>query len=140
MNFSVKSIGTVRHESHTVPRHYSVSDVAGRLVIDPEYTPGLKDVKPGDSITVLFIFDRAPEFDLSLLVQKPPHTGIETGVFSICSPVRPNPVGLSVVSVEKVEGNVIHVKGLDMFDGTPIIDIKPAFPPPPKEDRGGAKP
>lgn len=132
MNFSMKPIGVVRHESQAVPRHYSVSDVSGRLVMNPEYTLGLKDIKPEDKIVVLFVFDRSPEFDPSLLVQKPPHTGIETGVFSICSPVRPNPVGLSVLTVEKVEENVIYVKNLDMFDGTPIIDIKPSFPPPGK--------
>lgn len=132
MNFAMKPIGIVRHESQTVPRHYSVSDVPGRLVINPEYTTGLKDIKPGDKIVVLFIFDRSPEFDPSLLVQKPPHTGIETGVFSICSPVRPNPVGLSVLTVDRVEENVLFVTGLDMFDGTPIIDIKPSFPPPAK--------
>ncbi|MBI5843930.1 MAG: tRNA (N6-threonylcarbamoyladenosine(37)-N6)-methyltransferase TrmO [Deltaproteobacteria bacterium] len=132
MNYSMKPIGVVRHESQTVPRHWSVSDVSGRLVINPEYTTGLKDIRPGDKITVLFVFHRAPEFDPSLLIQKPPHTGIETGVFSICSPVRPNPVGLSVLTVGRVEENVIFVTGLDMFDGTPIIDIKPSFPPPAK--------
>lgn len=132
MSFSINPIGTVRHESRTVPRHYSVSDVSGRLVIDPQYTLGLKDIKPGDEIVVLFVFDRSEEFNPSLLVQRPPHTGADTGVFSICSPRRPNPVGLSVVKVDKVEDNVVFVHGLDMFDGTPIIDIKPAFPPPAK--------
>lgn len=132
MAFTMRPIGFVRHESQTVPRHYSVSDVSGRLVINPEYALGLKDIKPGDKIVVLFVFDRSEEFNPSLLVQRPPHTGIDTGLFSICSPVRPNPVGLSVVTVDKVEENVVHVTGLDMFDGTPIIDIKPGFPPPAK--------
>jgi len=48
------------------------------------------------------------------------------GVFSISSPVRPNPIGMSVVEVLGLEGNVIHIKGLDMIDGTPVLDIKPA--------------
>jgi len=129
MTFSVKPIGLVRHESRTVPRHYSVSDVSGRLVINQEYTIGLKDIKPGEKIVVLFVFDRSPDFTPGHLIQRPPHTGIDTGVFSICSPVRPNPVGLSVLTVNKVEENVIFVTGIDMFDGTPIIDIKPSFQP-----------
>ncbi len=47
------------------------------------------------------------------------------GVFSICSPIRPNPIGMSVLEVLGRKGNVIYVKGLDMVDGTPILDIKP---------------
>lgn len=47
------------------------------------------------------------------------------GIFSICSPVRPNPIGMSVLKVLGVEGNVVHVRGLDMRDGSPILDIKP---------------
>jgi tRNA (Thr-GGU) A37 N-methylase len=49
------------------------------------------------------------------------------GIFSICSPVRPNPIGMSVLEVLAVEGNTVHVRGLDMRDGTPILDIKSAF-------------
>ncbi len=49
----------------------------------------------------------------------------QTGIFSICSPVRPNPVGMSVLEVLEVEGARVYVKGLDMLDGTPILDIKP---------------
>jgi tRNA (Thr-GGU) A37 N-methylase len=60
-----------------------------------------------------------------MLVQTPPHRGEEIGVFSICSPRRPNPIGLSVVAVLSVDGPVIHVRGIDMLNGTPILDIKP---------------
>ena len=47
------------------------------------------------------------------------------GVFSICSPVRPNPIGMSIVQVVDIQGNILQVRGLDMVDGTPVLDIKP---------------
>ncbi len=61
-----------------------------------------------------------------MLVQTPPHRqGERVGVFSICSPRRPNPLGLSVFEVLNIRGTSIRVKGLDILDGTPILDIKP---------------
>ncbi len=83
------------------------------------------DIKPGDQVVVIFHFHKSPQYNSSFLRQTPPHKGKEYGVFSICSPMRPNPVGLSVVKVLDVKHNVIHVKGIDMLDGTPILDIKP---------------
>jgi tRNA (Thr-GGU) A37 N-methylase len=59
------------------------------------------------------------------LKQTPPHREASLGVFSICSPRRPNPIGLSVLDVLSRSENVLHVRGMDMIDGTPIIDIKP---------------
>lgn len=121
-----KPIGHARVSAEKVPRHWTVSDIEGELVIDPIYTDGLKDIRPGERIVVLFHFDRSPPFELQKhLIQKPPHRGEWLGVFSICSPIRPNPIGLSVLEVIEVEKNVIRVKRLDMFNGTPIIDIKP---------------
>ncbi len=59
------------------------------------------------------------------MFQTPPHRNESLGVFSICSPVRPNPIGLSVLEVLELNGGKIKVRGLDMLDGTPILDIKP---------------
>jgi len=73
----------------------------------------------------LFHFHKSPPFGPGLLTQKPPRRRSKNGVFSICSPVRPNPLGMSVVEVIEVRANVIRVKGLDMLDETPILDIKP---------------
>ena len=125
MPIVMEPIGVVRTEAEKVPRHWSVSDLEGKLVINTKYEEGLRDIKPGQRIIVLFYFDRSPAFSSELLVQTPPHRNEALGVFSICSPRRPNPIGLSVLEVLKVEGSVIHVKGIDMFDGTPILDIKP---------------
>lgn len=129
--YSFSPIGFVKTDETNIPRHWSVSDAKGRLEIDKAHEKGLCDIKPGDRIIVLFVFHKSKAFTKEHLVQKPPHKNRPMGVFSICSPVRPNPIGLSVLTVEKVEKNVIHVSGIDMFDGTPIIDIKPFTAPEP---------
>ena len=110
-----------------LPRHWSLSDVEGTLVLHPDFVPGLRGVEPGQRIVVLFHFDRSPVFEpANMLVQSPRHlNGDSRGVFSICSPRRPNPVGLSVVEVLAIEDGRLRVRGLDMMDGTPILDIKP---------------
>lgn len=120
-----KPIGFVKTDVSTVPRHWTISDVEGMIIIDRMYTEGLKDIKIGENIIVIFHFHQSREFDLRHLVQTPPHSNERLGVFSTCSPIRPNPIGMSVVEVLDIIENVIHVKGLDMLDGTPILDIKP---------------
>ena len=125
MAIVMEPIGVVRTKATSVPRHWTVSDVEGSLVVDEKYLKGLKDIQPGQQIVVLFYFDRSPSFTPNLLVQTPPHRQERLGVFSICSPIRPNPIGLSVLQVLKVEGCIVQVKGIDMYDRTPILDIKP---------------
>lgn len=125
MKIEFKPIGFVQTDVSTVPRHWTISDVEGIIVIDKMYTEGLKDIKIGQYIIVIFHFHQSKEFDLRHLVQTPPHRCEKLGVFSTCSPIRPNPIGMSVVEVLDIIENVIHVKGLDMLDGTPILDIKP---------------
>lgn len=120
-----KPIGVVRTDAAVVPRHWTVSDVVGTLVIDETYQDGLKDIRPGHKIIVLFHFHKSQPFSLQDLIQKPPHRNEFLGVFSTCSPRRPNPLGLSVVEVLDVHGSTLRVKGIDMIDGTPILDLKP---------------
>ena len=126
MKIELSPIGFVKTEVKEIPRHWTISDAEGSIVIDEQYREGLKDIKIGQRIAVLFYFHQSPQFTPDLLVQKPPHHNERLGVFSICSPVRPNPLGMSVVEVLKVDGCTIHIKGLDMIDGTPVLDIKPA--------------
>ncbi len=123
--YKFKPIGYVKTKAETIPRHWSISDVEGEIVIEPEYKMGLRDIKPGDKIVVIFLFHKSPSFSPENLIQKPPHLNERKGVFSTCSPLRPNPIGLSVLEVLEVKGNIIRVKRLDMYDGTPILDIKP---------------
>ncbi len=121
----LRPIGYVKTACTVPPRHWTVSDVKGQLIIDPEYKDGLRDITPGSRIVVLFHFHKSPPFSKEMLLQRPPNRDRLFGVFSICSPKRPNPIGLSVLHVLDVKDNIIDVQGLDMFDQTPIIDIKP---------------
>ena len=132
MSIEFRSIGFVRTDAQKLPRHWSVSDVEGTLVIDKEYSEGLRDIEASQRIVVIFCFHRSPGFSPELLRQISGHTGREMGVFSICSPVRPNPIGMSVLEVLRTRGTSIDIGRLDMLDGTPILDIKPYI-----EDRGG---
>lgn len=120
-------IGFVHTDAKRIPRHWTVSDVKGTLVIDETYIQGLKDIKPRQRIVVIFHFHQSHDFDATYLTQTPPHRKKPLGVFSICSPVRPNPIGMSVLEVLETRENVLKVKGLDMLDGTPILDIKPCI-------------
>jgi tRNA-Thr(GGU) m(6)t(6)A37 methyltransferase TsaA len=123
----LKPIGVVHTEAAEVPNSWSVSEVEGELVIEREYIRGMRDIRPGERIVVIFHFHRSRPFTPEDLTQHPrgDPSRPEKGVFSICSPFRPNPIGMSVLTVTAVRENIISVKGLDMIDSTPILDIKP---------------
>ncbi|MDD4393338.1 MAG: tRNA (N6-threonylcarbamoyladenosine(37)-N6)-methyltransferase TrmO [Desulfobacterales bacterium] len=121
----MKPIGYAHTREKKVPRHWSVSESVGFLEIDETYVDGLRDIRPGNKIVVIFYFHQSPAFENRYLTQTPPHHGEERGVFSTCSPRRPNPIGFSVLKVVEKDRNRIVVKGIDMIDGTPILDIKP---------------
>ncbi|MCU0598656.1 MAG: tRNA (N6-threonylcarbamoyladenosine(37)-N6)-methyltransferase TrmO [Desulfobacterales bacterium] len=121
-------IGIFHTDSKQIPRHWAISDVKGDIVIDEKYKDGLKDIQTGQKIIVIFHFHQSPPFESCHLIQKPWHREKEMGVFSICSPLRPNPIGLSVLKVLEVKGNVVSVVHADMVDGTPVLDIKPYTP------------
>ncbi len=132
MSIELRTIGFVRTDAQELPRHWSVSDVEGTLVIDEEYSEGLRDIEAGQRVVVIFAFHRSPGFSPELIRQTSGQTGREMGVFSTCSPIRPNPIGMSVVEVLGIRDSNIEVRRLDMLDGTPILDIKPHI-----EDRRG---
>ena len=93
-----------------------------RIEIDAVWAPALDGIVAGSRIEVFYWFDRSRR---DLLVQAPRHDPAVRGTFSLRSPHRQNPIGVSVVSVEAVEGSTLVVRGLDCIDGTPLIDIKP---------------
>jgi tRNA-Thr(GGU) m(6)t(6)A37 methyltransferase TsaA len=97
----------------------------GRIELRPELAPGLQDLDGFSHILVLFHFHRSTDF--SLLVN-PPRDSVPHGVFATRSPRRPNPIGLSVLRLLRIEGNVLHVDDVDALDGTPVLDIKPYIP------------
>lgn len=125
MPITLEPIGTAHNEAESIPRHWTVSDVEGTLEIDPMYTEGLANIAPGQRIVVLFHFHKSPPFSDAFMKQTPPHREQSMGVFSICSPNRPNPIGLSILEVLARNGSVLRVRGMDMIDGTPILDLKP---------------
>ena len=125
MTVTLQPIGYVRHDSRQVPKHWTESELEGVLDIFAQYRAGLTDIRSGQRIAVLFHFHQSPPFDNTHLRQKRRGVGPVKGVFSLCSPIRPNPIGYSVLEVLEVNGCRIRVKGLDMRDGTPILDIKP---------------
>ncbi len=124
-NIHMKPIGVVRTSVECIPRHWSVSETEGLLVLEEAYQEGLMGMTPGQEVVVLFHFHKSPAFTPDLLQQTPPHSHAVQGVFNICSPRRPNPIGMSVVKIMDIDGHILRVKWLDMVDGTPVLDIKP---------------
>jgi tRNA (adenine37-N6)-methyltransferase len=124
--FSMHSIGTVSSpytESAQIPKGPGAEHRAeGVLEILPEYGQGLIDIDGFSHLFVLWVFDRA---EGSSLIATPPLDNRPHGVFATRSPQRPNPIGLTVVALLRREGTRLFVRGVDMLDGTPILDIKP---------------
>jgi tRNA-Thr(GGU) m(6)t(6)A37 methyltransferase TsaA len=129
MSIEMKPIGFISTNAETIPRSWTVSNVEGALIIDESYLEGLRDIRPGQRIYVIFQFHKSPRFTSQHMIIKLPRHEEIMGVFSTHSPIRPNPIGLSLVEVLRVDDNVIHVKGLDMLNGTPVLDIKPEVCP-----------
>jgi tRNA-Thr(GGU) m(6)t(6)A37 methyltransferase TsaA len=94
----------------------------GSLEIRAELAEGLADIEGFSHLFVLWVFDRADGYDLTA---HPPTDDKPHGVFATRSPRRPNPIGLTVVELLGREGTSLRVRGVDMLDGTPILDIKP---------------
>jgi tRNA-Thr(GGU) m(6)t(6)A37 methyltransferase TsaA len=122
----MRPIGVV-HSPHTdtsqVPKGLGARHEAeGVLEILPEFEEGLKDIEGFSHLFVIWVFDRSEGFQL---VGRPPTDPRPHGVFATRSPFRPNPIGLTVVRMLSRDGRRLNVKGVDMLDGTPILDIKP---------------
>lgn len=129
MTIEMEPIGFVSTDAKELPRCWTVSEVEGDLVVNDSYLEGLRDIRPGQRIYVIFHFHKSPRFTSRFMRIKRPVGEQELGVFSTHSPIRPNPIGLSLLEVLRIDDNVIHVKGLDMLNGTPILDIKPEVCP-----------
>lgn len=124
--FTLKPIGFVRSpytKTEDVPRGLGAKHVVeGVLEILPEFELGLTDIEGFSHLFVVWAFDRAQGFEL---LGTPPTDNRPHGVFATRSPRRPNPIGLTVVELLRHDGLQLHVRGVDMLDGTPILDIKP---------------
>ena len=119
-------LGTVRSpftESSQIPKGPGARhDAEGVLEIRPELEAGLADIEGFSHLYILWIFDRVDGHDLTA---HPPTDNRPHGVFATRSPRRPNPIGLTVVQLLSRDGSRLRVRGVDMLDGSPIVDIKP---------------
>ena len=124
--FTPRPIGFVHtpyRETEQVPKGIGTKHEAeGTLEILEEFEAGLKDIEGFSHLFVLWVFHRSEGFEL---LGGPPGEKEPHGVFATRSPLRPNPIGLTVVELLRRDGLRLHVRGVDMLDGTPILDIKP---------------
>jgi tRNA-Thr(GGU) m(6)t(6)A37 methyltransferase TsaA len=110
-------------KTQDVPRGLGAKhDTEGALEILAEFEPGLTDIEGFSHLIVLWVFDRSGGYEL---LGTPPSDNRQHGVFATRSPYRPNPIGLTVVELLRREGSRLQIRGVDMLDGTPILDIKP---------------
>ncbi|MEE4241582.1 MAG: tRNA (N6-threonylcarbamoyladenosine(37)-N6)-methyltransferase TrmO [Desulfopila sp.] len=110
------------------PKNFSESDRVGTIELYPEYLDGLDGISPGQTIVVLFWLHRSNRDVLKVYPRGDKSRGLR-GVFSTRSPMRPNPIAVSELKVLSLENNRITVSGLDILDGTPVIDIKKKISP-----------
>ncbi len=126
----MRPVGFVRSpyvEKADAPRQGAAGGAEGRVEVLAEYEHALDDLAGFDRVWLVFWFDRAPAGPAPNKVL-PPRSETKRGVFATRSPHRPNPIGLTAVPLVRVEGLVLHVRDLDLLDGTPVLDIKPYIP------------
>ncbi len=131
-NYAFSPIGIVRSpftERAAAPRQATLAgDVAGRIELFPGrgYEHALEGLDAWEFAWVVFVFHKNVEEARGWRGKVlPPRSGIKRGVFGTRSPHRPNPIGLSAVRIERVDGCVVHVRNVDLLDGTPVLDLKP---------------
>ena len=101
------------------------SGIPGSVELFPEYAEGLKDLDGFSHIILVYHFHLAkrPSLLMKPFMDDQPH-----GIFAIRAPSRPNPIGISVVRLVRIENNVLHIEDVDIIDGTPLLDVKPYVP------------
>jgi tRNA (adenine37-N6)-methyltransferase len=129
INYTFNPIGVIHtpfQEKETTPIQSARSEAAGTIEVFPQYMDGLEGVEEFSHLILFYVFDRSP-LEVPLKV-KPFLDDKNHGIFATRFPVRPNPLGFSVVRLEGCEGNRLNIMGSDMLDGTPLLDIKPYVP------------
>lgn len=125
--YSLRPIGVVRSALTSMDEAPAQGPEAGTeavIELDPAWSEGLDGLAPGRWLWVMCLFDRAKEPKLKVHPRGDRSRPI-TGLFNTRSPHRPNPISLTLVRLEALEGNRLSVSGLEMIDGTPVLDIKP---------------
>jgi tRNA-Thr(GGU) m(6)t(6)A37 methyltransferase TsaA len=119
------AIGHVENDFRERAPADEIRSAESRIVLDLALTNGLKGLEPGQQVMVVFYFHRARGFDL-LQHPRGDTTRPQRGVFALRSPRRPKPIGVTLVDLVSVEGNVLRVRGLDAINGMPVLALKPA--------------
>jgi tRNA (adenine37-N6)-methyltransferase len=124
--YPMTAIGVARtpyRETSQIPKGLDAKhDAEGTIELDPSLEAGLQDIDGFSHLFVIWLFHRADGYDL---VGRPPIDDRPHGVFATRSPRRPNPIALTVVELLRREGHRLHVRGVDMLDGSPVLDVKP---------------
>jgi tRNA-Thr(GGU) m(6)t(6)A37 methyltransferase TsaA len=118
-------IGIIRTAFTTrenTPRGAAAQNARGIIHMHPDYREAMADMHPGERYLVLFHFDRSQGYRQTIPIRG---DGPMTGLFSTRAPNRPNPIGLTAVTIDAIEDTRITFHGADMMDGTPVLDIKP---------------
>jgi tRNA-Thr(GGU) m(6)t(6)A37 methyltransferase TsaA len=128
-NISFVPIGVV-HSPFSEPKGTPIQpaaakDVEGRVEIYAEFAEGLKDLEGFSHVYLIYHFHRSRRFSLTVT---PFLDDTDRGVFATRAPARPNPIGLSIVRLVAVRGNILAIKDVDIVDGTPLLDVKPYVP------------
>ena len=122
---ALRFIGRIRTPWKTrddCPRHGRLDGPACEVIVDPVWHEALQGLDAFETIEVLYWLDKSRR---DLVLQSPKSNGRTVGTFALRSPVRPNPIGTSVVRLDRIEAGALHVRGLDCLYGTPLIDINP---------------
>lgn len=126
--YTFRPIGVIHTpftESEKTPLHPARSQATGTVEVFPEYAQGLQDVEGMSHLILLYVFHRSQGYPLLVI---PFLDDQPRGLFATRYPARPNPIGLSVVRLLSRQDNLLHISGVDMLDGTPLLDIKPYMP------------
>jgi tRNA-Thr(GGU) m(6)t(6)A37 methyltransferase TsaA len=124
---SLYFIGRIRtpwNRREDCPKNGREAEAVCTIELDSRWLAGLRGLETSSHVVVLYWMDRARR---DLVLQAPRHYGEQRGTFALRSPVRPNPIAMSVVRLLGAEGGKLSVVGLDCLDGTPLLDIKPYF-------------
>jgi tRNA-Thr(GGU) m(6)t(6)A37 methyltransferase TsaA len=126
MSFKFKQIGTIKTPYVDSAPYQPVEKDEGdfRIVLDRKYTKGLFALDSFRYVYVIYYIDRLRRSP-SMIVSPSWAPGTKVGLFASRSPLRPNPIGISIVRVKKIANNEIFTSGLDVFDNTPLLDVKP---------------
>jgi tRNA-Thr(GGU) m(6)t(6)A37 methyltransferase TsaA len=116
-------IGCVQNDFDAPTTPETIAAAESWVVVAPEFVEGLTGLEAGQRVMVVFHFHLVQSY---ALLQHPrgDHSRPKRGVFALHTPYRPNPIGVSVVDLLSVEGNVLRVRGLDALNGTPVLDLK----------------